>query len=92
MRLVGASNLNIKMPFIVEGLFLGILGSLIPIVATIYGYSAIYKYVKLTNISPFLQLVQPMPFIYIVSLIILCIGTVVGMFGSYNSVRKYLKI
>ena len=92
MRLVGASNLNIKMPFIVEGLFLGILGSLIPIIATIYGYSAIYKYVKLTNISPFLQLVQPMPFIYIVSLIILCIGTIVGMFGSYNSVRKYLKI
>ena len=31
MRLVGASNINIKIPFILEGLFLGIMGSIIPI-------------------------------------------------------------
>lgn len=92
MRLVGASNFNIKLPFIVEGLFLGFLGSLIPIIATIYGYSALHQYVSLENISPFLQLVTPSPFIYIVSLILLLIGTIVGMFGSSNSVRKYLKI
>lgn len=92
MRLVGASNFNIKLPFIVEGLFLGFLGSLIPIVATIYGYSALHQYVSLENISPFLQLVNPSPFIYVVSLILLLIGTIVGMFGSSNSVRKYLKI
>ena len=92
MRLVGASNFNIKLPFIVEGLFLGFLGSLIPIIVTIYGYSALHQYVILENISPFLQLVTPSPFIYIVSLILLLIGTIVGMFGSSNSVRKYLKI
>lgn len=92
MRLVGASNFNIKLPFIIEGLFLGFLGSLIPITATIYGYSALHQYVSLENISPFLQLVTPSPFIYIVSLILLLIGTIVGMFGSSNSVRKYLKI
>lgn len=92
MRLVGASNFNIKLPFIVEGLFLGFLGSLIPIVVTIYGYNALHQYVSLENISPFLQLVTPSPFIYIVSLILLLIGTIVGMFGSSNSVRKYLKI
>lgn len=92
MRLVGASNFNIKLPFIVEGLFLGFLGSLMPITATIYGYSALHRYVSLENISPFLQLVTPSPFIYIVSLILLLIGTIVGMFGSSNSVRKYLKI
>ena len=92
MRLVGASNFNIKLPFIVEGLFLGFLGSLLPIIVTIYGYSALHQYVSLENISPFLQLVTPSPFIYIVSLILLLIGTIVGMFGSSNSVRKYLKI
>ena len=92
MRLVGASNFNIKIPFVVEGLFLGFLGSIIPIVATIYGYSALYKFVSLENISPFLQLVSPVPFIYIISLVLLLIGTIVGMFGSAGSVRKYLKI
>ena len=92
MRLVGASNLNIKMPFVVEGLFLGFLGALIPILSTIYGYTALYKYVSLENISPFLKLVPPTPFIYIASLILLGIAVIVGMFGSANSVRKYLKI
>ena len=92
MRLVGASNFNIKLPFVVEGLFLGFLGSLLPIIITIYGYNALYNFVSLENISPFLQLVSPTPFIYIVSLILLIIGVVVGMFGSAGSVKKYLKI
>lgn len=92
MRLVGASNFNIKLPFVVEGLFLGFLGSLIPILVTIYGYNALYELVSLENISPFLQLVEPSPFIYIVSLVLLLMGTIVGMFGSAGSVKKYLKI
>ena len=92
MRLVGASNSNIKMPFRIEGFFLGLLGSLIPIGVTIYGYNALYNYVNLESISPFLQLASPVPFIYYISLILLGIGTIVGMFGSANSVRKYLKI
>ena len=92
MRLVGASNLNIKLPFIIEGLFLGILGSIIPIILTIYGYNKLYDYMSTNNISPFLQLVNPLPFMLFVSLILLGIGTVVGMFGSAGSVRRYLKI
>jgi cell division transport system permease protein len=92
MRLVGASNINIKLPFIFEGLFLGILGSVIPIGLTIYGYNSLFKYMSTNNISPFIQLVNPLPFIFIISLILLGIGTIVGMFGSAGSVRKYLKI
>lgn len=92
MRLVGASNTNIKLPFVIEGLFLGFIGALIPISITIYGYSALYEYLSITNISPFLQLVNPYPFIYIVTLILLLLAILVGMFGSAGSVRKYLKI
>ena len=67
MRLVGASNLNIKIPFIFEGLFLGILGSIIPIVLTIYGYNALYENFDGKVFSPFIKLIQPEPFIYAVS-------------------------
>lgn len=92
MRLVGASNSNIKMPFKIEGFFLGLLGAVIPVIITIYGYNALYNYMHLENISPFLQLVSPTPFVFLVSLILIVMGTLVGVFGSANSVRKYLKI
>ena len=92
MRLVGASNTNIKIPFIFEGLFLGILGSVIPVLATIFGYNYLYTRFNGQVISPFIQLIVPLPFTYFVSLVLLLIGVLVGMFGSYRAVRKYLKI
>lgn len=92
MRLVGASNLNIKIPFIFEGLFLGLLGSIIPIIATTYGYVTLYQNFKGQLFSPFIQLVKPEPFVYLISVVLLVIGVMVGMFGSWWAVRKYLKI
>ena len=92
MRLVGASNTNIKIPFIIEGLFLGIFGSIIPIFATMYGYVALYDNFDGRVFSPFIQLVKPWPFITYISLILVAIGVIVGMFGSWRAVRKHLKI
>ncbi|MEG0026142.1 MAG: permease-like cell division protein FtsX [Bacilli bacterium] len=91
MRLVGASNINIKVPFILEGLFLGILGSIIPIIVSIYGYNALYSNFKGQILSPFIKLIEPQPFIYIICLTLLIIGILVGMFGSWRAVRKHLK-
>lgn len=92
MRLVGASNINIKIPFIFEGLFLGAFGSIIPILATIFCYDALYVHFNGQIGSPFIQLVQPLPFTYFISIILLVIGVLVGMFGSLGAVKKHLKI
>lgn len=92
MRLVGASNLNIKIPFIFEGLIIGIIGSIIPILVTSYGYSAIYNNFNGQLFSPILKLIRPVPFVYYASLALLIVGALVGMIGSYRASRKYLKI
>lgn len=92
MRLVGASNTTIKMPFVVEGMVLGIIGSIIPIICTTYGYLAFYNHFEGQLLSPVIKLITPEPFIYLVSLIVLATGIIVGMFGSYRAVRKYLKV
>ena len=92
MRLVGASNINIKLPFIFEGLLLGLLGSIVPILVTVYGYTAFYDHFNGQLFTQFIKLLSPVPFIYYISLFLLLIGMVVGMFGSYKAVRKYLKI
>jgi len=93
MRLVGASNMAIKVPFIIEGSFIGLFGSIIPIALTAYGYNALYDYLGGEFFTASLgKLVEPYPFIIYTSLILLVIGIVVGMFGSHRAVRKYLKI
>ena len=92
MRLVGASNLIIKIPFIFEGLFLGIMGAIIPIIVTIYGYVSLYEKFNGQVFSPFIKLIKPEPFVYKISLVLLAIGILVGMFGSWKAVRKHLKI
>lgn len=92
MRLVGASNLNIKIPFIFEGLIIGIIGSIIPIFVTSYGYSLLYNNFNGQLFSPILKLIKPIPFVYYVSLTLLLVGALVGMIGSYRASRKYLKI
>ena len=90
MRLVGASNGRIKLPFIVEGIFLGIIGAVIPTIFTIYGYTTLYNKNNGVLFSPIIKLVKPTPFVFEVSMIILIIGVVVGMFGSARAVRRYI--
>ena len=93
MRLVGASNISIKVPFLIEGSFIGVLGSIIPIGLMAYGYETLYDYLGGELFTSSLgKLVTPYPFILYTSLILLVIRLVVGMFGSSRAVRKYLKV
>ena len=92
MRLVGASNWTIKTPFVIEGMILGLFGSIIPIVITTYGYSAFYEHFDGYLFSELIQLIKPEPFIYQASLAVMIIGVIVGMIGSSFAVRKYLKV
>lgn len=92
MRLVGASNTAIKLPFVFEGFILGVLGSLIPVALSIYGYTILYNQTGGYVFTKIITLVKPFPFVLYVSLILLGIGSVVGMLGSWWAVRKHLKI
>ena len=93
MRVVGASNMTIKNPFIIEGFIIGLLGSIIPVIAVIFGYREFYSRLDNGHFMTFwLEFIEPEPFVFLVSLIIVAIGILVGMFGSSRAVRKYLKI
>ncbi len=92
MRLVGASNTSIKLPFVFEGFVLGIFGSIIPILLSIYGYVFLYNKTGGYVFTQIITLVEPFPFVLIVSLFLLIVGSLVGMLGSWRAVKKYLKI
>lgn len=92
MRLVGASNTAIKIPFVFEGFILGILGSIIPVLISIYGYVFLYNQTGGYISTKIITLTTPFPLVFMVSAFLVLIGAIVGMFGSWRAVRKYLKI
>lgn len=73
-------------------MFLGLLGSIVPVLIIIFGYTSLYDYSSGYVFSPLIQLIKPIPFIYYASLIIVGLGIVVGMIGSATASRKYLKV
>ncbi|MDD2505304.1 MAG: permease-like cell division protein FtsX [Bacilli bacterium] len=95
MRLVGTSNSVIKLPFIIEGFLLGAIGSIIPILITIIGYTYAFNSLSLsgiTNILNVIKLSNPSEIVYITSFILFGLGSLVGMIGSLRAVRRYLTI
>ena len=92
MKLVGATNGFIRWPFFVEGMLLGVLGSIIPITVLIVGYYFIYQNVSGQVTYNFVKLLPFNPFVWQLSLIILIIGIFIGIWGSVMSVRKFLKV
>lgn len=90
MRMVGASNWYIRLPYMLEGIFIGILGAIIPILVVYFGYNMVYE--GAIGILPaMLSLREPFPFIWQCSGLLVALGSGVGLIGSFVSVRKFLK-
>ena len=92
MKLVGATNGFIRWPFFIEGMLLGILGSIIPIAAVVSGYYYLYYNLRDKIQFEFIQLLPFDPFAWQLSLLILGIGVIIGIWGSGMSVRKFLRV
>ena len=91
MRNVGAKNGYVRAPFLVEGVIIGFLGSVIPILFSIFGYIYLYETVGGRLFGAFV-LIEPHPFVLYIALALVAIGVVVGFVGSYISVFKYLRL
>lgn len=92
MKLVGATNGFIRWPFFTEGLTLGVLGSVLPIVLLLMGYQGFYNYYYENYSTTFIRLVPMAPTIYYLAAGLLLVGVFIGVWGSVTSVRKFLKV
>jgi len=92
MKLVGATNWFIRWPFFIEGLLLGILGSIIPIALIFTGYYFLDQNSAMINQFEFISILPFHPFVWQLSGIVILIGAVIGVWGSIMSVRKFLKV
>lgn len=92
MRNVGATNSFVRTPFVMEGAIIGVLGSIIPIGASVASYYYLFKRTGGTVISNMFHLLTPMPYLLYLAGALLALGILVGLIGSYVSVTRYLKV
>ncbi|MEG0359999.1 MAG: permease-like cell division protein FtsX [Longicatena sp.] len=90
MRNVGATNTYIKVPFMIEGMLIGFIGSIIPCILTYFGYQYLYNTVNGQLITSMFALRSVMPFALEVCGVLILSGMLVGLIGSFFSTTKYL--
>ena len=73
-------------------IIIGIIGSVIPVCVTVYGYVILYSKLGGHIFTNMLILIKPFNFVFMISIVLVIIGALVGMYGSLKAVRKYLKI
>lgn len=92
MKLVGATNAFVRWPYFIEGLFMGILGSVIPVFLVMIVYHFAYYNLSGNLSQMFIRLIPYQTMTANLSLLLIGIGAIIGVWGSLNSVRKFLKI
>lgn len=92
MKMVGATNGFIRTPFVVEGLVLGLAGSIVAFLMQWGLYELICGKVMTTIAGSFVQVLPFMTVALPVGLVFLAVGLVVGVFGGSIAIRNYLKV
>jgi cell division transport system permease protein len=94
MKYIGATDFFVRAPFVVEGILIGLIGSIIPLIIIYFVYTHVISYVasRFTMLSSLLNFL-PVETIYNRLIpISLLIGIGIGFFGSFITVRKHLHV
>ena len=90
MKYVGATDWFIRWPFVMEGMVLGLFGSIIAAMVLRTAYSAMAE--KVYDTLAFFPLIPEQPFLTYITIVVVISGMVVGAIGSAVSIKKFLKV
>lgn len=94
MKYIGATDFFVRSPFVVEGMIIGMLGSLLPLIIIYIIYNNVVEYVTnkfqiLTTLIHFLPVSTIFATLIPVSV---SMGVGIGFIGSFVTVRKHLRV
>ncbi|MCI6914968.1 MAG: permease-like cell division protein FtsX [Lachnospiraceae bacterium] len=94
MKLIGATNAFVRSPFIVEGIIIGLIGSIIPIVLLYYLYGIVINYIagRFSILSSLFSFQPANELFSVLAPVTIAIGLSIGFFGSMITTRKHLKV
>ncbi|MGI5947591.1 MAG: permease-like cell division protein FtsX [Lachnospiraceae bacterium] len=94
MKLIGATNWMIRAPFLVEGVVIGLIGSILPLAGIYVLYQKAVTYID-ANYRIMTGIFQPMPIADLFPSMVgvaLTLGVGIGFFASFFTIRKHLKV
>ncbi len=94
MKLIGATNYFVRAPFIVEGVLIGLVGSVIPVALLYYIYDMVINYVvgRFAILQSLFSFIPANELFSVLAPVSLLIGVGIGFLGSWLTTRKHLKV
>lgn len=95
MKYIGATNLFVRLPFVLEGIIIGLIGAAIPLVALYFLYQKAVEYImeRFSIINQYVSGLLPVNNVFAVLIPVgLILGMGIGFIGSMFTIRKHLKV
>ena len=94
MKYIGATDFFVRAPFVIEGMLIGLAGSVLPlaIIHVIYNNVIAYVSTRFSMLSQLLKFLTVDQVFQVLMPISLIIGIGIGFFGSFSTVRKHIRV
>ena len=94
MKLIGATNAFVRTPFLIEGIVIGLVGAIIPMLALFFGYKELVAYVtgEFNLLTGVLKFLPAMELFKTLVPIAMALSVGIGFFGSFFTTRKHLRV
>lgn len=94
MKYIGATDFFVRCPFVVEGMIIGLIGSIVPLGIVYLIYNNVIGFVlnKFTVLSSILKFLSVQEVFHVLLPVSLVIGVGIGFVGSFITVRKHIRV
>ncbi len=94
MKYVGATDFFVRSPFVFEGIMIGILGCVLPLITIYFIYNLVIEYLseRFTMLSQLLKFLTVEQVFQVLIPVSLAIGIGIGFIGSFSTVRKHIRV
>ncbi len=95
MKLIGATNSFVRLPFVLEGILIGLIGAAIPLAIIYFLYNRAVNYIlqRFSVLENFMNGLLPVNKVFIILLPVgLILGVGIALIGTISSIRKHLQV
>ncbi len=94
MKYIGATDFFVRSPFVIEGILIGVIGSLIPmgIIYVIYNQVILYVTERFSMLTKLLEFLPVETIFHVLLPVSVAMGVGIGFLGSIITVRKHLRV